>query len=108
MLPRTGEPHPNPMVGRASHPRARVSAEQPQHRSWSALLRPILLFLVFVEFSLGRRGHLHCVARSTGPHARIPHTVIVTLVLVLALITGGHCREAQLNAVDAVAVCWGP
>jgi hypothetical protein len=32
----------------------------------------------------------------------------VTLVLVLALIAGGHCHEAQLNAVDAVAVCWGP
>jgi hypothetical protein len=28
-------------------------------------------------------------------------------VLVLALVAGGHCREEQLDAVDAVAVCWG-
>jgi hypothetical protein len=27
-------------------------------------------------------------------------------VLVLALIAGGHYREAQLDAADAVAVCW--
>jgi hypothetical protein len=48
-------------------------AEQPQPRSWSALLRPILLFLVLGEFSHGRRGHLHCVARPVAPHVRIPH-----------------------------------
>jgi hypothetical protein len=48
-------------------------AEQPQPRSWSALLRPILLFLVLGEFSHGRRGHLHYVARPVAPHVRIPH-----------------------------------
>jgi hypothetical protein len=42
------------------------------------------------------------------PPTRRSPTVVVTLVLVLALITGGHYREAQLNAVDAVAGCWGP
>jgi hypothetical protein len=48
-------------------------AEQPQPRSWSALLRPILLFLVLGGFSHGRRGHLHCIARLVAPHAWIPH-----------------------------------
>ena len=71
--PSHGRAPPQPH-GRASFPpRARVSAEQPQPRSWSALLRPILLFLVLGEFSHGRRGHLHCVARPVAPHVRIPH-----------------------------------
>ena len=81
LLPHAGEPHPNPMAGRAPpSPRARVSAEQPQPRSWSALLRPILLFPVLGEFSHGRRGHLHCVARPAVPPLAtepLPHAPII-------------------------------
>jgi hypothetical protein len=47
-----------------------------------------------------------CTAlRAQQPPTHGSPTVVVTLVLVLALIAGGHCREAQLNAVDAVVVC---
>jgi hypothetical protein len=73
LLPRAGEPHPKPMAGRAPPLSPRASLGRAAATSVVVgLSTPHSPLPRHREFSHGRRGHLHCVARPVALGADPP------------------------------------